>query len=101
MKNTIPILATSMLFHMACQTKINDTEQNGNKKPNILFILADDLGYHDLSITGSTFYETPNIDQIGLEGIFFSDSYSTCQVCSPSRASIMSGKFPARHGITD
>jgi arylsulfatase A-like enzyme len=71
------------------------------KKPNILFILADDFGYHDLSITGSKYYETPNIDQIAKEGMIFTDGYANCQVCSPSRASIMSGKFPARHGITD
>ena len=70
-------------------------------RPNVLFILADDYGYHDLSSTGSNFYETPNIDRIGNEGMTFTNGYATCQVCSPSRASIMSGKFPARHGITD
>jgi arylsulfatase A-like enzyme len=71
------------------------------KNPNILFILADDLGYHDLSVTGSNYYETPNIDRIANEGMIFTDGYANCQVCSPSRASIMSGKFTARHGITD
>jgi len=71
------------------------------KRPNVLFILADDYGYHDLSISGSKFYETPNIDRIAQEGMIFTDGYATCQVCSPSRASIMTGKFPARHGITD
>lgn len=78
------------------------TKQEAEKqKPNFLFILADDYGYHDLSISGSKFYETPNIDRIASEGMIFTDGYATCQVCSPSRASIMSGKFPARHGITD
>ena len=71
------------------------------KRPNFLFILADDFGYHDLSCTGSEYYETPNIDRISREGMTFVDGYATCQVCSPSRASIMSGKNPARHGITD
>lgn len=71
------------------------------EQPNVLFILADDLGYHDLSITGSAYYETPNIDRIAIEGTEFTNGYANCQVCSPSRASIMSGKFPARHGITD
>ena len=80
----------------SCQPKIEITE-----KPNILFILADDFGYHDLSVSGSKYYETPNIDRIANEGMIFTDGYATCQVCSPSRASIMSGKFPARHGITD
>lgn len=68
---------------------------------NVLFILADDLGYHDLGITGSKFYETPNIDRIGENGVQFTQGYATCQVCSPSRASIMTGKYPARLQITD
>ena len=70
-------------------------------RPNVLFVLADDLGYHDLGSTGSAFYETPNIDQIARQSMVFTQGYATCQVCSPSRASILSGKFPARHGITD
>jgi arylsulfatase A-like enzyme len=70
-------------------------------KPNILFILADDLGIKDLSCEGSTFYETPHIDSIAHSGMRFTNGYSTCQVCSPSRASIMSGQYPARIGITD
>lgn len=82
----------------ACQTK---KEEPKHAKPNILFILADDFGYHDMSVTGSDFYETPNIDRIASEGMIFTDGYANCQVCSPSRASIMSGKFTARHGITD
>jgi len=69
--------------------------------PNIVFILADDLGVRDLSIEGSTYYETPHIDRIAREGVRFTHGYATCQVCSPSRASIMTGKYPARHGVTD
>jgi arylsulfatase A-like enzyme len=71
------------------------------ERPNVLFILADDLGWRDLSIQGSRFYETPNIDRIGREGMRFHQGYATCQVCSPSRASIMTGKYPARLDITD
>jgi arylsulfatase A-like enzyme len=70
-------------------------------RPNVLFILADDLGWRDLSIEGSTFYETPQIDRIAREGMRFRQGYATCQVCSPSRASIMTGKYPARLAITD
>ncbi|WP_232225134.1 sulfatase [Seonamhaeicola sp. S2-3] len=70
-------------------------------KPNILFILVDDLGYHDLGVTGSVFYETPNIDRLANEGVMFTNGYAASRVCSPSRASIMTGKFTARHGITD
>jgi len=70
------------------------------QKPNFLFILVDDLGYYDVSYNGSTFYETPNIDQLSQSGMRFDQGYAACQVCSPSRASIMLGKTPARHGIT-
>lgn len=72
-----------------------------DSKTNILFILADDLGINDLSVEGSNYYETPHIDRIAKEGMRFTNGYSTCQVCSPSRASIMSGQYPARVGITD
>ncbi len=70
-------------------------------RPNVVFILADDLGVMDLSNEGSTFHETPNIDRIAREGMRFTRGYATCQVCSPSRASILSGKYPARLDITD
>ncbi len=71
------------------------------ERPNFLFILADDLGCRDLSVEGSTFYESPHIDSIANGGMRFTQGYATCQVCSPSRASIMTGQFAARHGITD
>ncbi len=71
------------------------------QRPNVLFILADDLGWRDLSVEGSTFYESPNIDRIANSGMRFTQGYAGCQVCSPSRATIMLGKNPARHGITD
>lgn len=76
-------------------------EKTQPKKPNFLFILVDDLGYNDLSCMGSKYYETPNIDSIAQNGMVFTNGYAACQVSSPSRASIMTGKFPARHGITD
>ena len=69
-------------------------------KPNIVYILADDLGWRDLSNEGSTFYESPHIDRIAREGMKFTRGYATCQVCSPSRASILTGKYPTKHGIT-
>ncbi|WP_149304669.1 sulfatase [Pareuzebyella sediminis] len=82
--------------------KNNESEKSDRyKKPNIVFILVDDLGLHDLSVTGSTFYETPNVDRIAKEGMIFTQGYAASRVCSPSRASIMLGKFTARHGITD
>ncbi|QDT66983.1 sulfatase [Calycomorphotria hydatis] len=69
--------------------------------PNIVFILADDLGCKDLSNEGSTYYESPNIDRIANEGLKFTHGYAACQVCSPSRASILTGKYPTNHGITN
>ena len=69
---------------------------SGERTPNIVFILADDLGWRDLSNAGSTFYESPSIDRIRHEGMAFSRGYATCQVCSPSRASILTGKYPPR-----
>ena len=70
------------------------------KKPNVVFILVDDMGANDLSNEGSTFYESPNIDRIANEGMKFTRGYATCQVCSPSRASVLTGKYPVNHGIT-
>jgi arylsulfatase A-like enzyme len=71
------------------------------EKPNIVFILVDDLGRQDLSCEGSAFHETPNVDRIARSGMRFAHGYSACQVCSPSRAAIQTGKYPARTGITD
>ena len=70
-------------------------------KPNIIFILLDDFGYADLGCYGSKFYETPNIDRLSREGIRFTDAYAACPVSSPTRASIMTGKYPVKTGITD
>jgi len=70
-------------------------------RPNILFILIDDMGWKDLACTGSEFYETPNIDRLAREGMRFTDAYAAAPVCSPTRASLMSGKYPARLGVTN
>jgi len=69
--------------------------------PNFLFILADDLGWSQLGCYGSDFYETPNLDRLASEGMKFTDAYAACPVCSPTRASIMTGKYPARLHLTD
>ena len=90
------------LLFIVCFSRCNSEKDKLNlKKPNVLFILVDDLGYHDLGITGSTFYETPNIDKLGEQSVWFKNGYASSRVCSPSRASILTGKFTARHGITD
>ena len=70
-------------------------------KPNIIFILIDDLGWADLACYGSRFYETPHLDRLAAEGLRFTDAYAACPVCSPTRASIMTGKYPATVRITN
>ncbi|MEQ9298484.1 MAG: sulfatase [Cyclobacteriaceae bacterium] len=76
-------------------------KNEAQQRPNILFILADDLGAHDLGFAGSEYYETPNLDGLANRAFVFTNGYAASRVCSPSRASIMTGKFTARHGITD
>ncbi len=71
------------------------------KHPNIILVLVDDLGAHDLSGEGSLLYETPHIDQLARRGVRFTSGYAACAVCSPTRAALQSGKSPARLGITD
>lgn len=71
------------------------------KKPNIVFILIDDMGQRDVGCYGSKIHETPNIDRLASQGMLFTDGYAACPVCSPTRASIMTGKYPARLHLTD
>jgi len=71
------------------------------QKPNFVFFLIDDLGWRDLGCFGSSFYETPNIDDLARKGVRFSNAYAACPVCSPTRASIMTGKYPARLKLTN
>lgn len=72
---------------------------SSQQKPNIIFVLADDLGWTDLKCTGSDFYETPNIDKLRENGILFTQAYSNAPNSAPSRASLMTGLYTPRHGI--
>ncbi len=78
-------------------TSANATERH----PNVVFFLVDDLGWRDLGCYGSSFHETPNIDRFAKQGVRFTQAYATCHVCSPTRASIMTGRYPARLHLTD
>ncbi len=69
--------------------------------PNFVFVLVDDLGWRDLGCYGSSFYETPNVDSLARSGMRFTNAYAACPVCSPTRSSIMTGKYPVRTAITD
>jgi arylsulfatase A-like enzyme len=71
------------------------------EKPNIVLIVIDDLGQRDLGCYGSTFYKTPNVDRLARQGLRFTDFYAACPVCSPTRASILTGRYPQRMNITD
>jgi arylsulfatase A-like enzyme len=77
------------------------SEKAPNPKPNVIFILLDDFGYTDCGCYGSKYYETPNIDRLASEGVRFTDAYAACPVSSPTRASIMTGRYPVNTGITD
>lgn len=70
-------------------------------QPNFVFILIDDLGWRDLACFGSSFYETPHLDRLARQGLRFTDAYAACPVCSPTRASLLTGRYPARIGLTD
>ena len=74
---------------------------SATKNPNIIIFLVDDLGWMDIGCHGSKFYKTPNIDRLAAEGVRFTDAYAACAVCSPTRASILTGKYPARLLLTN
>src|SRR5437016_4281379 len=71
------------------------------EKPNVVLILIDDLGHHDLGCYGSKFFRTPHLDRLAGESMKFTDAYAACPVCSPTRAAILTGKYPARLNLTD
>ncbi len=71
------------------------------RRPNFVFFLIDDMGWTDAGCYGSTLYETLHIDRLAADGMRFTDAYAACPVCSPTRASIMTGRYPARLNITD
>ena len=97
------MLRYCLLFVLDCNSSLEpDVKLEAEeKRPNVIFILADDLGYHDLSFMGSQLYETPGLDYLASKSMIFTNGYAACQVCSPSRAAIMTGKYPARLKITD
>ena len=70
-------------------------------KPNFVLILVDDLGWADVGCYGSKYHETPNIDRLARQGMRFTDGYAACAVCSPTRAAVLTGRYPARTGVTD
>src|SRR4051812_39838765 len=70
-------------------------------RPNVVVFLIDDIGAVDLGCYGNTFHETPHIDRLARDGMRFTAGYSACTVCSPTRAALLTGQYPARLHITD
>jgi len=98
---TAGVAATSAgMGHLAFSEKSSPQQRSGyDKPPNIILIYADDLGYGDLSTYGHPAIKTPNIDRLGEEGVRFTEFYVTCPVCTPSRASLLTGRYQARSGL--
>jgi len=92
--------ATLAMQGCASTSKLISCKASENK-PNIIFVLADDLGWAELGCYGNKFNETPNLDKLASEGMKFTDAYAAAPVCSPYRAALMTGQYPARVGITD
>ena len=81
---------------------INGISQGAESaRPNIILFLIDDLGWKDIGCQGSTYYQTPNIDRLASSGVRFTDAYAACAVCSPTRAAVLTGKYPARLLLTN
>ncbi len=96
MKHPIALLSLLVFVSLARSTAAENT------KPNVIFILADDLGCMDIgAFNPKTFYETPTIDSLAKRGMKFTQGYAACCVCSPTRGSILTGKYPPRFGITN
>ncbi len=94
-RSALAMLLSVAILGAAAQRSVAET-----RTPHILFILADDMGWTDASCYGSDLYETPHIDALAAQGLRFTDAYAACHVCSPTRAAIMTGKYPARLHLT-
>jgi arylsulfatase A len=92
---------SKLLLVLLCWPHLVMAAQQKISRPNVVFILMDDLGWADVGCYGSTFYKTPNIDRLAGQGMRFTDAYAAAPVCSPTRASILTGKYPARLHLTD
>lgn len=86
---------------LCCLLQVAAHAQTNKSKPNIVFIMADDLGWGELGCYGNDYNETPHLDQLAKQGLKFTQAYAAAPVCSPTRASIMTGQYPARVRITD
>ena len=95
------VAGSVLTFPRPGQSAVPASQGLDKARPNFVFILIDDMGWADVGCFGSQFYETPHIDRFAAQALRFTDAYAACPVCSPTRASIMTGKYPARLHITD
>ena len=84
---------------LSCPHAAGPDQESGDRRPNILIILADDLGYGDLSSYGAPDLKTPNIDALIAAGMRFDNFYANCPVCSPTRAALLTGRYPDLVGV--
>jgi len=98
---TVGVTAASAFLPGCSILKAGGGNSLKGSKPNIVMIFVDDLGWHQLGCYGSDFYETPNIDKLCAQSMKFTDAYAACPVCSPTRASVMTGKYPAKLHLTN
>jgi len=94
------LLFLALIASFATSARAESAEPTDPPKLNVVFFLIDDLGWRDLGCFGSTYYQTPNIDGLARQGMRFTDGYAACNVCSPTRAAIITGKYPARLLLT-
>ncbi len=95
----LPRIATLVLITWAAFLSIQPDNELLADAPNIVLILADDLGWRDVGFQGSTYYETPNLDRLAREGMVFTSAYANAGNCAPTRACLMSGQYTPRHGV--
>ena len=97
----ISLCFLAVLLALASPAAVAASAPAAPRKANIVLFLIDDLGWRDIGANGSTYYQTPNIDRLAREGVRFTDAYAACAVCSPTRAAVLTGKYPARLLLTD
>ena len=100
LRNATVVMAVFFMLSLAFGSSAPAASTDA-RQPNFVLILVDDLGWTDLTCQGSKYFETPNVDRLAAQGMRFTDGYAACAVCSPTRAAVQTGRYPARVGVTD
>jgi arylsulfatase A len=99
MSRLLPFLASFVIASSSFVAALSSEASAKDGRPNVIIIFADDLGYGDLGCYGSPTIHTPNLDRMAAEGLRFTDFYSAAEVCTPSRAALLTGRYPIRSGM--